>query len=286
MGKKAKYKKKKRNYQIGGLLNGLFGSGFASELITGLGNAVRGFEGEPALKNAFSTSDDLFKDFSSRFDVGENSDNIKSVFDIFSIFSQGIFGKQEGGVVDAGIDAVSRMKQLKNVLKDDIIEGAGATKKAMVKLQFNQKYGDKPESPINIIPGVGNDIRVSYKKGGQMQAGGIPVSPLGQHQYPGQPVAVPTQNGMIDMTGVNQTLLTMDQLGNTAILPPNSGLSQFAPGLVMEFPLDERPRRSKRKKSKLMGSRIPNATVVNYNKRNARTMRRNKSGNVGLPNPR
>ena len=125
------------------------------------------------------------------------------------------------------------------------------------------------------------------------QNGGVPVNPLGQFAFPGQNVIVPTSDGSIDMTGVPRDILAV-QNGGATVLPANSGIHQFAPGMVLEIPLPENYNRrgeskrsvnSSRKKRKKdnMGKATANKTTTRYHRRNKRQTQINKRGNVGLP---
>jgi hypothetical protein len=99
---------------------------------------------------------------------------------------------------------------------------------------------------------------------------------------------VPTENGQITMDGVMGDILAL-QGNNASILPANSGIHQFAPGMVLEIPIPKRKkRRGKRKTSKVKAkpikkSKLATKTVKRFNDRNKRTMDYNRKGNVGLP---
>ena len=67
-------------------------------------------------------------------------------------------------------------------------------------------------------------------------AQGFIVSKRGQWDYPGQPTMIPNANGRITMQGVYDTLLGIDDQGNSMIMKPG-GEYQFPGNNVFEIPL-------------------------------------------------
>lgn len=130
-----------------------------------------------------------------------------------------------------------------------------------------------------------SDIWKQYEMKGKYQSGGIPVTPNGQFDFPGMPTMVPTPNGSITMNGVNQPLLAIDQMGQMAILPPNSGEHQFSPGMVLEIPMDnKKPTKKKSSKPKEdYGMNFMKRTLKRFNDRNKRMTRIARTGDVGMP---
>lgn len=160
-----------------------------------------------------------------------------------------------------------------------------------VPLAFENERGDRIDyqkySRLNRFP-----KGFQHQPGEYQSGGGVPVSPMGQFAFPGQPVAVPTPNGQITMDGVNTPIMAI-QGNNAQILPANSGMHQFMPGMVLELPLMQKPSKKKRsrytksKSKKFTGkSSMATKTVKNYNERGRRLLREAKMNNVGLPNVR
>jgi hypothetical protein len=299
--------RKRYKKQAGGLISnffGGFGSGQGMDLLSQVGSALQGFSSEPALSGIFSQSDQLYEGFNNSLTDAQrgqfgDSEQMKPIFDLFSLFTNGMFGGggfQDGGVVEQQpIDRKSpiaeRFGQFTTALQDGVVEAQAEQRKQVVTQQFNSQYGDKGADVTQIIPGIeGMANPSSYGKvgtGQQMQSGGVPVSPMGQYQYPGQPVIVPTPDGRITMQGVNQDVIAV-QNGGATVLPANSGMHQLQPGNVLEIPLPPRKKSthgvySKKDDKKGISTRIPTATVKRYNERNRRQMRRNRRGNVGYP---
>lgn len=342
-------RKKRRKKQFGGLISGLFGGvngfggGQGTEFLSQIGTALEGFNNEPALSNIFSQSDALFQGFNNQLSEEQReqmggADQFRPLFDIFSLFSNGIFnrgGFQDGGNVDPQsmpsqrqvTEIRERFGQFADALKEEVIEEGAERNKEIATQMFNAMYSEDSSQVSQIIPGInrGNPpfkkgskvsdkisllrkegkpqnqavaIALDMKRRGKLANGGnIPVSSLGQFEFPGQPVIVPTPTGMITMDGVNQNILAV-QNGGATILPANSGTHQFAPGQVLEIPIPEANRRRKAKSAssrivnsskgkkndnKGISTRIPNTTRQRFDERNRRESRRNKRGNIGLP---
>lgn len=67
------------------------------------------------------------------------------------------------------------------------------------------------------------------------QQGGLPISPNGVYDYPGQNVVVNTDNGRITMKNVNYPILGIDEYGNQQMMQPNQEY-QFAGKTITEIP--------------------------------------------------
>lgn len=298
---KHKRRKRKSNYQLGGMLGGLFGSGGGGDFLKSISGALQAFNNEPAMQGIFGQSNNLLQGFQQQADqagVSIDQDKFRGMFDLASLFSTSSFGRSifdDGGFVRKGKGLRNEVGQRIGDITDAAIEFQYEQTKNTAKQQFNQQYGDKQIPPREIIPGLEKEP-LPPTPGQKFQTGGIPTSPLGQFAYPNQPVNVPTPNGQITMDGVNHPLMAIDSTGQQRLLQPNSGMHQFAPGNVLEIPVEQPPKRRRRRKKKGMGAelkdlphikmkdtlshRIPRATVRNFNKRNRLQMRKNKANNT------
>lgn len=228
-----------RKKQLGGILSGLIGN---EDFLSQVNQLMSGFKSDPALSEHFNQSNTLFNKVSNQ--IGEEkSDQYRGLFDLLSILGAG-FNFEEGGTVNSGgtefgkkeVPAPKFYKKINSAINKNDPDA----KLELAKIQFNSESAGDPRNPLGIIPGV-------KAEGYQMQDGGeIPVDPRGQFAYPNQPVAVPSPDGLINMDGVDQNILAMDEFGNQSILPANSGLHQFMPGLVFEIPVPVK-KKSRRK---------------------------------------
>jgi hypothetical protein len=304
MGVKRKYKGNGKS-QFGGLISSLFGGmdgEKGSQFIGEIGNALKGFSNEPALKGFFDQSDTMLKGFKEQLSDSQlesmgGESSLKPMFDLVSLFSGGMGGTPlfaDGGVVEEEPMTKGSMskikKRYKGFLKDmteGIVDMAIESEKKMAIQQFNMTNTQKGVDESQIIPGI-NRGNGGVRLGEQMQRGGVPVSSRGQYDFPGQPVIVPTPDGRITMQGVNQDILAL-QDGGATILPANSGMHQLNPGEVMEIPLPPKKKPSSRMKSKKkddkkgLSTRIPTVTSRRFHNRNEKQTMLNRRGNVGYP---
>lgn len=212
------YKKKNKfKAQSGGPLSsffGGFGGGKGMDFLSQIGDALQGFSNEPALGNIFSQSNTLFEGFKNQLSPDQQSqiggaDKYKSTFDLFSLFSNGIFGG--GNYEDGGEVSESKSKKVSKVKKrfgefvtalhEGIADQGAAENIAKATKEFNQKYGEDKGDPSQIIPGLHRDLQ-AFKKGkfvsksqnNGMQAGGM-VIPQG---YTPETWFTPSENKVID----------------------------------------------------------------------------------------
>lgn len=309
---------KRYKKQLGGLLSGLTG-GNGLDFLSQIGSTLGGFSNEPALKNIFSQSDTLFNGFKNQLSEGQfgqlgGEEKLKPIFDLISMFGKGHGIFEDGGEVNEEVpktsgrisnDVTNRLEALMQDLRGDVVEYGAEAKKEIAKDLFNFKYGDQEGDVSQIIPGMHPPIathrkgsRVSNKvrkmmDAGRLQAGGvipgagIPIDPMGQYNHPGQPVMVPSPDGLITMAGVMQDLLAIDENGNKTVLPANSGVHQLNPGMITEIPIPKKRKRGSHNvnqaEKKPLGSRLPTATSMRYHRRNRKQTQENRKGQVGYP---
>lgn len=295
MGKKMRYKRFKK--QTGGsALDSVFSNFKMDDFMKGLSDAFAGFSGNPQLQGIFDNSNKLFNNFQSQVNLpSEQVNGLKPLFDLFSMFTKKY---EDGGEVEME-DEPSQIESVEDLLKQ----------------VFNQQYADRSAPAEDLIPGlvhtppvmkkggnpdkVGNKIKKLIDEGykqdqavaialdmqrrHKLQTGGVPVTPNGQFDFPGMPTMVPTPNGSITMNGVNQPLLAIDQMGQMAMLPPNSGEHQFAPGMVLEIPMEEETKKKSSKPKEDYGMNFMKRTIKRFNDRNKRMTRIARTGDVGMP---
>lgn len=154
-------KKKRKNYQFGGLISSILGGlegGQTSSLLSNLGNTLSGFSNEPALSNVFSQSNSLFSNFQNQFGNKDNMEQIqgyKPLFDMFSLFQNGLNNTnfQDGGEVDRE-QLNSDVKGLLDMFKRDILHQTEMEKMDIAKEKFNARYGNEQARPNQVIPGM------------------------------------------------------------------------------------------------------------------------------------
>lgn len=172
-------------------------------------------------------------------------------------YAQGVLTGQGLGLDNQGQRTLGTMSAVNTGLKStaSLIQTIRRSKEERERMakEFSNDYYNVPYDRYSYQDYLNDPYQPNaFKKGGYYEGGGMPVSELGQYEYPGQPVRVPSSH--ITMKGLQDPVLGIANTGQVQLMQPGEEYTFGGAKYVDEFPLGKYPMKWGGKKYQSGGS--------------------------------